>query len=301
MVFFISTPKCEGYNLKSSVYNIRIMSTFRISVAIWSLGKTITIDDLERQLSIAREIGAKGVQLWAVDYNSSESCLLDPDRCDAKCRKEVLELLNSLDLEISGFCAQLSGTKGLGGLDEPEGLKERVEKTKRVLEFASLMGSPIVTTHPGRIPENKEDKTYNIIKKSISEISRYAEDVGAYFAVETGMEPPRILKAFIEDVGIDALRVNYDPANLLRYGVEEAVNGVRELGKWIVHTHAKDHNPKTGRATVGEGLVPWRRYLKELRDQGYSGWLALEDETGIDVVNSLKKGREFLLSLIRQL
>jgi len=61
--------------------------------------------------------------------------------------------------------------------------------------------------------------------------------------------------------------VNYDPANLFHYGVEGTVRGVREMGKRIVHTHSKD--------------------------QGYSSWLALEDETGIDVINSLKKGRNF--------
>ncbi|HIE18536.1 TPA: sugar phosphate isomerase/epimerase [Candidatus Bathyarchaeota archaeon] len=164
-----------------------------------------------------------------------------------------------------------------------------------------MMGSSIVTTHPGRIPKDREEKTYKIIRDSISEIARYAEDVNAYFAIETGMEHPHVLKAFIEDVGSDGLGVNYDPANLLRYGVEEVVKGVRELGEWIVRTHAKDHNPETGRATVGEGLVPWERYLKELRNQGYSGWLALEDETGIDVINSLKKGRNFLRSLIPQI
>ena len=277
------------------------MPIFRISLAIWSLGKTSTLDDLKRQLALANEIGVEGVQLWAVNYGGSVSCLLDPDRCNAECRKKVLELVESFSLEISGFCAQLSGPRGFGGLDDPEGLEKRMEKTKRVLELAASMGSPIVTTHPGRIPEDREDKTYKVIRNSISEIVRYAENVGAYFAVETGMEPPRILRAFIEDIGSDALRVNYDPANLLRYGVEEVVEGVKELGKWIVHTHAKDHNPKTGKATVGEGLVPWKRYLRELKNQGYSGWLALEDETGIDVINSLRKGRDFLSSLISQL
>jgi len=277
------------------------MSTFKISLAIWSLGKTVSLDDLKRQLALAKEIGVEGVQLWAVDYDAAASCLLDPDRCDTKCRKEVLELIESFNLEISGFCAQLSGPKRFGGLDDPEGIEERIEKTKRVLELASFMGAPIVTTHPGHIPEDHEDKTYKIIRESISKIARYAEDVNAYFAVETGMEPPHVLRAFIEDIGSDGLKVNYDPANLLHYGVEEVIKGVRELGKWIVHTHAKDHDPKTGRATVGEGLVPWKRYLKELRDQGYDGWLALEDETGIDVINSLKKGRNFLLSLIPQL
>jgi len=274
---------------------------FKIGLTIWSLGKISTFDDLKKQLALAKEIGVEGVQLWAVDYGSGVSCLLDPDRCDAKCRKEVLETVSSFSLEISSFCAQLSSSRGFGGLDDPDGLEKRVEKTKKALELAASMGSPIVTTHPGRIPKDREDKTYKVIRNSISEIVRYAENVNAYFAVETGMEPPHILRSFIEDINSDALRVNYDPANLLRYGVEEVVEGVKELGKRIVHTHAKDHNPETGRETVGDGLVPWKRYLQELKNLGYDGWLALEDETGVDVINSLKKGKNFLSSLISQL
>jgi len=277
------------------------MSMFKIGLTIWSLGKTSTLDDLERQLALAKKIGVEGVQLWAVDYGGGVSCLLDPDRCDRKCRKNIVEIIGSFGLEISGFCAQLSGPRGFGGLDDPEGLEKRVEKTKKVLELAASMCSPIVTTHPGYIPEDREDKTYKVIRGSISKIASYAEDVNACFAIETGMEPPHVLRTFIEDINSDALRVNYDPANLLRYGVEEVVEGVKKLQSLIVHTHAKDHNPKTGRATVGEGLVPWEIYLRELKNQGYRGWLALEDETGIDVVNSLKKGRDFLQSLIPQL
>jgi len=49
--------------------------------------------------------------------------------------------------------------------------------------------------------------------------------------------------------------VNFNPpSNLLRYGVEEIIRGVEELEEWIVHTHVKDHNPKTGGATVGRVL-----------------------------------------------
>jgi sugar phosphate isomerase/epimerase len=85
--------------------------------------------------------------------------------------------------------------------------------------------------------------------------------------------------------------VNYDPANMLRHGV---VEGVKTLGPWIVHTHAKDHNPETQKATVGEGLVPWGEYIATLRFIGYGGWYALEDETGKDVIDSLKRGGAFL-------
>ncbi|MEM4872883.1 MAG: TIM barrel protein, partial [Thermofilaceae archaeon] len=76
---------------------------------------------------------------------------------------------------------------------------------------------------------------------------------------------------------------------------------VELLGPWIVHTHAKDHNPQTGSATVGEGLVPWRDYLLALGNAGFTGWLALEDETGRNVVDSLRRGRAFLERLIGEL
>ena len=272
--------------------------TFRIGLTLWSLGRTYSFQDLKKQLELAKDIGVEGVQLWAVDYSADAPCLLDPDRCDEKCRGEVKEIIHSYGLEISGFCAQLSGAKRIGGLDDPEGLEWRIEKTKKVLELASEFGAPIVTAHPGLIPDDPNCLGYRIIKDSISKIAKYAEDLNACFAIETGIEPTRTLRTFLEDIGSEGLGVNFDPANLLRYGVEEIIRGVRELGEWIVHTHAKDHNPETGRATVGEGLVPWSRYLKELQGQGYDGWLALEDETGVDVLNSLMKGRDFLLSLI---
>ncbi len=274
---------------------------FRIGLTIWSLGLTRKIDDLRRQLELSKTIGVEGVQLWCVDYGDDNPCLLDPERCDKKCRKEIEEIIDSYGLEITGFCAQLSSPSKFGGFDDPVGIDKRVRKTKHALELAVDMGSPIVTTHPGVIPEDKNHPSYKVIYNSISEIARYAEDIGAYFCIETGMERPEILRNFITDVGGEGLKVNFDPANLLRFGVREVINGVKILGAWIVHTHAKDYNPRTRLATVGKGMVPWKEYLRKLRNQGYNGWLVLEDETGKDVVGSLIYGRSFLEKTIKEL
>ena len=203
--------------------------TFQVGVALWSLGKTGSLEDLKRQLRLAKDIGVEGVQLWAVDYNDDAPCLLDPDRCDRKCRREVGEVIDSFELEISGFCAQLSGSRGIGGFDDPEGLDRRIEKTKKVLELASEFGAPIVTAHPGLIPDDPKSFGYRIIMGSISEIAGYAEDLNACFAIETGMEPAGTLRAFLEDIGSEGLGVNFDPANLLRFGVEEIIRGVRAV------------------------------------------------------------------------
>jgi len=271
------------------------VTSFRLGVTIWSLGLTADWKTFENQLAILKSLGAEGVQLWAVDYSPRHPCLLDPDRCGQDCRRRITELVESYGLKISSFCAQLRG------FDDPQGLEERIAKTCKVLEMAAELEAPIVTAHPGRIPEDKRAPAYRLMFESLGKVARCAENAGAYFCIETGMEPASVLRSFLEELNSPAIKVNFDPANLLMaYGVEEVLRGVRLLGPWIAHTHAKDHNPQTGRATVGEGLVPWRKYFSELKAAGFKGWLAIEDETGRDVIESLRRSLVFLRKLNRE-
>src|SRR5439155_8935200 len=130
----------------------------KIGVALWSLGPSRTEADLRRSLGTTAEIGLKGVQPWCVG-----DCVLDPDRCVGSQRAAMRDLIGSYGLTISGFCAQLSGPTRFGGLDEEDGLAERVEKTKRSLQLAAEMGAPVVTTHPGAIPEERSDPRYQTL------------------------------------------------------------------------------------------------------------------------------------------
>ncbi|MBO3808036.1 MAG: sugar phosphate isomerase/epimerase [Candidatus Brockarchaeota archaeon] len=273
------------------------MGSLKIGLALWSLGPTRNETEFKNVLETAREIGVQGVQLWCVDYSPSEPCFLDPDRCVGSDRRRVKEIVESYGLKITGFCAQLTGPMEPGmpwpgsALSDPRSLEKRIEKTMRALELASDMGSAIVTTHPGEIPSDISSKKYAVMLDSCKTLARHAEQVGAVFCIETGQETAEVLRRLLEDVGREGLKVNYDPANMLKYGV---VEGVRTLAPWIVHTHAKDYNPVTKRATVGEGLVPWDDYISTLKSVNYSGWFAIEDETGIDVEESIKRGKAFL-------
>lgn len=276
------------------------LGSLKIGLALWSLGPTRNESEFKAVLETAREIGVKGVQLFCVDYFPSEPCFLDPDRCVGSERRRVKEIVESYGLKITGFCAQLTGPMDPGmpwpgsAFGDPRGLEKRIEKTMRALKLASDMGSPIVTTHPGEIPSDSSSNRYAIMLNSCRALAKYAEEIGALFCIETGQERAEILKRLLEDVGSEGLKVNYDPANMLKYGVVEVVEGVRILAPWIVHTHAKDYNPVTKRATVGEGLVPWDDYISMLKSVNYSGWFAIEDETGIDVVESIKRSKAFL-------
>ena len=270
------------------------MSQFTLGCALWTLGATPTVAALARQMEIAADIGCTSVQPWIVNVEYTP-CILDPEVGGASDRREVLRIAESLGLRFSAFCAQLQGAETYGGLEEEAGLRWRIDKTKEALDTAADLGGDIVTTHAGLLPEDKSHPAYQTLLRSVGEIAAYGESVGVYFALETGQESPGALADFIDEIGSPFLRVNYDPCNLLRFGDGEVVQGVHALGDKIIHTHAKDWNPQTEQATCGEGLVPWDAYIGALRDIGYEGVLAIEDETGNDdMINSIARSFNFL-------
>jgi sugar phosphate isomerase/epimerase len=271
------------------------MGSLKLGVALWSLGPVPTFDDYERLLDKAATAGLKAVQPWCVDNKKRAiPCVLDPDRCATPAQRvKVRKACEKRGLAISAFCAQLSGPETMGGFGEQDAeLEARADKMRKALRMAAEIGSPIVTAHIGKIPDDAATSAYGRLLKSIVSLMKDAERSGGVLALETGQEPAPVMRQFIEDVGSPNLKVNYDPANMLQHGV---VNGVETLAPFIVHTHAKDKHPKTGRPTVGQGAVPWKDYLHALKQIGYNGWHILEDESGdANVMSSITIGRKFL-------
>ena len=271
------------------------MSDFSIGCALWTFGATPDVRTLARHMEVAAEIGCTSVQPWIVNVEYTP-CILDPEVGSGADRREVRRMAESLGLSFSGFCAQLQGATTYGGLEEEDGSRWRIDKTKTAMDAAAEMGGNIVTAHAGLLPEDPSHPAYQTLLRSVGEIADHGAQVGVYYALETGQESPNALSDFIDEVGNPWLRVNYDPCNLLKFGtVSGTIQGVNILGDKIIHTHAKDWNPTTGRATCGEGLVPWDDYLAALRGIGYRGVLAIEDETGhSDMIGSIRQSFQFL-------
>ena len=271
------------------------MGTLKIGVALWSLGQAATFEEFEALLDKAADAKLAGVQPWCVDVKKwNLVCALDPERCATPpMRSRVRKACEKRGLALSGFCAQLAGPHALGGFGESDGEWDaRLDKTRKALRMAAEIGAPIVTTHIGPVPEDNASPIYGRIVKALVAVLKDAERSGGILALETGQESAPVLRRLIEDVGSPNLKVNYDPANMLDHGV---VAGVEILAPYIVHTHAKDKHPKTGRPTVGQGAVPWKDYIGALKQIGFDGWYALEDESGDANVNSsITIGRKFL-------
>jgi sugar phosphate isomerase/epimerase len=263
----------------------------------------------------AKEVGADGVQIYAV---SGE---MDPDNLDATARQELKQYIASLGLTISALCGDLGGH----GFQDRAANPAKVEKSKRILDLAIDLGTNVVTTHIGIVPEDTGSDVYKAMQEACRELSEYALSRNAYFAIETGPEPAAHLKAFLDSLGGKGVSVNFDPANMVMVTGDDPVAGVKLLRDYVVHTHVKDGvrlkevDPRLvygalgfepmdhakiaemvssgeffREVPLGEGKVDFDAYFAALVEIGYKGYLTIEREVGAKPEEDIRRAVSFI-------
>lgn len=267
---------------------------------------------LREGLKKAAELGAEGVQVYAVAGEMA------PENMPGEKRRELLRYVKGLGLRISALCGDLGGH----GFARPAENAARVERSRRIMDLALDLECNVVTTHIGVVPADPDEPRRKVMAEACGELARYGESVGAYFAVETGPELSGTLRSFLDDLGSKGVRVNFDPANLVMVAGEDPVAAVRNLGPYIVHTHAKDGvmlrktDPQViydffaeggigdlrledyfREAPLGQGGVDWPAFLAALEEVGYKGFLTIEREVGADPAGDIAEAIGFLRKL----
>ncbi|MBE6569080.1 MAG: sugar phosphate isomerase/epimerase [Ruminococcaceae bacterium] len=264
--------------------------------------------DFRTGVEKAAALGAAGIQAYATFGE------LVPENMTPAKIKETLDIVHSNGLVFSALC----GDFGCGFANE-ENNKIYVEKSKRVLDLSIELGCKIVTTHIGAVPA-EENARKEVMRKACRELAEYADSVGAAFAVETGPEKGKILGEFLDSLGAQGVRVNFDPANLVMCVDDRPEEALKYLGKYVVHTHAKDgimlkkhveqklsigEEAKQHEALLqmghsflelplGEGDVDFDVYLPALAATGYNGFLTIEREVGDTPEKDIGMAADFL-------
>lgn len=286
------------------------MNDFKIGVIADSFRAGI-----EESIKKAAAIGAQGLQLYATSGEMS------PENLSAKRKREILDRIESNGMVVSAICGDMGGHGFARAADNPA----RIEQSKRIMELAKELKSDIVTTHIGVVPADETHPRWTVLAEACEALGRFAQDMGSYFAIETGPEKAVVLKRFLDSIGSKGLAVNYDPANLVMVTGEDPVEGVRVLQDYIVHTHAKDgimlkqtdpeiiynYFAEGGiedinlkdyflETPLGEGRVDFTSYLKTLGESGFNGFLTIEREVGISPEADIRLAANFLKSLMMQ-
>lgn len=273
--------------------------------------------DVKEGLKEAQKVGADGVQIYAV---SGE---MDPATLTGNKRKELRRYIEDLGLEISALCGDLAGH----GFQDASANPFKIDKSKRILDLAVELGTNIVTTHIGIVPEDTNGRIYESMQMACEELGRYADSMNAYFAIETGPETASHLKSFLDTLSTKGVSVNFDPANMVMVTGDDPVQGVHLLQDYIVHTHVKDGvqyrpiDPKNvygylgysamdhqqiadmassgvafEEVPLGEGSVDFPAYFAALQNIAYTGYLTIEREVGANPTKDIRQAVNFIRS-----
>ncbi|MBQ9952283.1 MAG: sugar phosphate isomerase/epimerase [Clostridia bacterium] len=151
-------------------------------------------------------------------------------------------------------------------------------------ETANALGVPYVNGHMGFIPENPGDPIYTEFLAVMFNLANRFAKLGVGLNFETGQETPVTLLRVFEDLKMDNLGLNYDPANLLMYGKANPIDGLDIVGRYVRSVHAKDGLYPTegyalGKETrLGDGRVNFPVFVAKLKELGYDGALTIERE-----------------------
>lgn len=266
-------------------------------------------EDPFRGIEIAVELGVDGVHLPA--YGGK----LDLAGKTRDERRKIRERILQYNLEISA----LIGWGGDVDLGEEKNLRQNIEWAKKLNETAVDVANGLWMAHVGIMPDDEAHPKWARFVSSLKEIAEHGEKIGATLAMETGPEPPTVVRKMVETINSPAIRINFDPANLLLwppvvyrwknkpFDYEEAmrifnpVEGLRTLIPYVVHVHAKDSklypDGKAEEVSLGTGMTNWTELHKIFKENNYQGFYAIEREVGERAMEDVREAVKFLRSL----
>ena len=250
----------------------------------WPLGVFASIDaGLGVRLEVAHELGVKTIHLHTPQQDS---------RTEGQAR-EFLAQLSDFGITITcvfgGFegesYADIPTVKETVGLVPRATRAARLTEMKEIADFARRLGVDVVGLHIGFVPHDTNDPDYRKIVTVVQDLCDHAAAQDQAIHLETGQEPADVLLEFLEDVDRENLFINFDPANMILYGIGEPIEALEKLGSRVRSVHCKDAtwSDEPGvtwgaEVPLGQGDVGMETYLRTLKNIGYTGPLTIERE-----------------------
>ncbi|MGB0767708.1 MAG: sugar phosphate isomerase/epimerase family protein [Phycisphaeraceae bacterium] len=187
-----------------------------------------------------------------------------------------------------------------GGVVPDEHWQANLDAFTKTAEVAKTLGLPQVSFHAGFIPEDDRALHDKLVGR-LRELGDLLKNIaGADLLLETGQETAESLDRFLGEVDRESVAVNFDPANMILYGMGDPIAAAEKLAPRIRQAHIKDATspPEPGawgaEVAVGTGEVNWQAFLKALDEGGFAGNLVIEREAGEDRIGDIKQAAAYV-------
>ncbi len=225
---------------------------------------------LDHVLDVAEDLGFDGVEIWGREPHISEQ--FDENRV-----KAVQRMIHQRDLmaPVLGSYLRLGRTK-LRYEDNVE-----LEDT---LHTAHCLGTEIVRVWASDVPSAQASKAvWEATSRECQQACDQANKLGITLAVEmhtgTLADSAASARRLAESVKRDNLRLNYQTMPDIE--LQTPLEQLRAVMPYVVHVHAQNYACLTGaaegrRASLADGTIDYQPLVRQLRESGYTGCIAIE-------------------------
>ena len=283
---------------------------------------------LDEAIKLFAKIGLDGIEI--IVQTDGYPCAIPFAATD----EEILavgEKVRAAGLKVAGLTPYLNL---YNSLDEGERRKE-CDDLKRVIDMAKLLDAHFIRIYGGKFVDGETDedgKKLEALVRSMRECGEYAQKNDVKLCLEnhfgtmttSAKETMRVINA----IDHPAVGVLYDQANIAFFPAEEYEEAIDLQKGKIFFVHCKDlvyrggkpQKPKFNMVShineedrtvhsriPGEGILPWPKILKRLKEIGYDGWISLEYERRwqkIDLPDAsvgMPKGANYIREILKTL
>ncbi len=271
---------------------MKIQTPDQIGVCSWSLQATGPQDLADKVTAL----GLKKVQLG-----------LTPHRDDPGAWEGVQEVLGAAGIAIASGMFSTIGEdyttpetiRRTGGIVPDEHWAGNLSIAESAATLAQQLGIRLVTAHAGFLPHDRSDPSFDKLTDRVVTLAQIYARIGGSLLLETGQESADTLLMFLGELarrGATNVAVNFDPANMILYDMDEPIEA---LGKLVTHVrgvHVKDafRTQVKGQwgeeVVVGTGQVDWTAFVRVLAAADYTGDYIFEREAGSNRVGDITQG-----------
>jgi sugar phosphate isomerase/epimerase len=296
-----------------------------------SLGKM----PLKEKARWASQVGFNALEVacWPNENDRDySSCDIDVDNLTQEQAEEIKEYFSEYGLKISSLAYYDNN------LDKDPVRRAFINNhTKKVIDAAVMLGTPLVGTFVGRNSEKNMEENFNEFETVFTDLVAYAEEKGIRLMIEncdmrgwqtpglpgTISYTPELWEEMFKRVPSKSFGLNFDPSHLIPQFIDY-LKAAEAFSDRIFHMHAKDAEVYYDRLNKygindrqlkgsGEdnygywryrmpslGQVDWEKLVSLLKAKGYDGTISTEHEDPL-YEGSEEKVKEGLVIGLRHL
>ncbi len=215
-------------------------------------------------------------------------------------RGEGIEILSGMLAMAGEDYSTLESIAQTGGVRSDLHWGRNLDRAFAVADVAYRAGISLVTFHAGFLPHERKDPVRQKMLDRLRTIADVFAARGTAVALETGQESATTLMDALEELDRPSVGVNFDPANMILYGMGDPIEAIERLAPRVRQVHIKDALPAEKSGTwgrevpVGLGAVKWREFLS--RTGGVD--LVIEREGGSCRDVDILKARDLVRSIV---